>query len=73
LYYTDRDGCKSGFPHRKKERKNKLDFFASISNRRKGFETSDPILKNKVGQTASKHSPTKKHVKNTGQIEMDKW
>ena len=28
---------------RKKERKNKLDFFVSISNRRKGFEASDPI------------------------------
>jgi hypothetical protein len=25
------------------ERKNKLDFFVSISNRRKGFEASDPI------------------------------
>jgi hypothetical protein len=43
---------------RKKERTSWI-FFVSISNRRKGFEASDPILRNKVGQTASKHSTTK--------------
>ena len=36
-------GVREDLLRRKKERKNKLDFFVSISNRRKGFEASDQI------------------------------